>query len=77
VRSGSSYASQSDLAQTFGLGADPVIQSIDVEWPSGAKDRVTNLPANQFVVIEEGKGLAKPPAAVTTTAVPGKAGSGR
>jgi hypothetical protein len=77
VRSGSSYASQSDLAQTFGLGADPVIQSIDIEWPSGAKDRVTNLPANQFVVIEEGKGLAKPPAAVTTTAVPGRARSGR
>ena len=36
VRSGSSYASQSDLAQTFGLGADTVVQAIDVEWPSGA-----------------------------------------
>jgi hypothetical protein len=59
VRSGSSYASQSDLALTFGLGNDAVIQAIEVEWPSGIKDRVANVPANQFVVIEEGKGLIR------------------
>ena len=57
VRSGSSYASQSDLAQTFGLGQDPVVQAIDVEWPSGAKDHAANVKANQIVVIEEGKGI--------------------
>jgi enediyne biosynthesis protein E4 len=59
VRSGSSYASQSDLALTFGLGNDTVIQAIEVEWPSGIKDRVANVPANQFVIIEEGKGLIR------------------
>jgi enediyne biosynthesis protein E4 len=59
VRSGSSYASQSDLALTFGLGNDAVIQAIEVEWPSGIKDRVANVPANQFVIIEEGKGLVR------------------
>jgi hypothetical protein len=57
VRSGSSYASQSDLALTFGLGNDAVVQAIEIEWPSGIKDRVANVPANQFVTIEEGKGL--------------------
>jgi hypothetical protein len=62
VHSGGSYASQSDLAQTFGLGADKVVQAIDVEWPSGAKDHVANVPANQMVVIEEGKGLVTRPA---------------
>ena len=78
VRSGSSYASQSDLAQTFGLAADAVIQSIEIEWPSGVKDRVANVPANQFVVIEEGKGLvSRPPAAVTTTAPAVKPGNSR
>ena len=77
VRSGSSYASQSDLAQTFGLGTDSVVQSIDVDWPSGAKDRVTNVPARQFVVIEEGKGLVRPPGAVTTSAVAGRPARGR
>jgi hypothetical protein len=58
VRSGSSYCSQSDLAITFGLGKDPVVTSIDVEWPSGAKDHLANVPIKQIITIEEGKGLA-------------------
>lgn len=57
VRSGSSYASQSDLAVTFGLGKDQAATAIDVEWPSGTKDHVVNVPGNQFVTIEEGKGI--------------------
>lgn len=57
VRSGSSYASQSDLAVTFGLGKDQAVTAIEVEWPSGTKDRVTNVASNQFLTIEEGKGL--------------------
>ncbi len=57
VRTGSSYCSQSDLALTFGLGKDATINAIDVEWPSGAKDHLTNVPANQFLTIEEGKGI--------------------
>jgi hypothetical protein len=61
VKSGGSYASQSDLAVTFGLGKDAVAQAIEVEWPSGAKDRLTNVAANQFVTIEEGKGQVKAP----------------
>jgi hypothetical protein len=57
VRSGSSYCSASDLALTFGLAKDTVVTALDVEWPSGAKDHVTNVPANQFVTIEESKGI--------------------
>ena len=59
VRSGSSYASQSDLTQTFGLGKDTTVSSIDVEWPSGTRDHVANVPARQFVTIEEGRGMTK------------------
>jgi enediyne biosynthesis protein E4 len=59
VHSGSSYCSQSDLALTFGLGDATAARAIEVIWPSGAKDRVTNVAANQFVKIEEGKGLVK------------------
>jgi len=69
VRSGGSYASQSDLAQTFGLGQDAVVQSLEIEWPSGAKDRLTNVAANQFITVQEGKGLVKVPV-VTSTAAP-------
>lgn len=57
VRSGSSYCSQSDLTQTFGLGKDKAVESIEVEWPGGAKDRVAGVAINQFVTIVEGKGL--------------------
>jgi hypothetical protein len=57
VRSGSSYASQSDLALTFGLGKDTSVSAISVEWPSGTKQRFTNIPANKMVTIDEAKGI--------------------
>jgi enediyne biosynthesis protein E4 len=57
VRSGSSYCSQSELAPTFGLGADKVVQTLEVEWPSGVKQRFTNVPANQIVTVDEAKGI--------------------
>jgi hypothetical protein len=57
VRSGSSYCSQSDLALTFGLGADKQVTELEIEWPSGAKEKLTNVAANQFLMIEEGKGI--------------------
>lgn len=57
VRSGSSYCSQSDLALTFGLAKDTQVSAIEIDWPSGQKDRITGVPANQHLVIEEGKGI--------------------
>jgi len=57
VRSGSSYCSQSDLALTFGLAKDTQVSAIEIDWPSGQKDRITAVPANQHLVIEEGKGI--------------------
>ncbi len=57
VHSGGSYCSQSDLALTFGLGKDAIVAALDIEWPSGAKQRLTALASNQFLTIEEGKGI--------------------
>jgi enediyne biosynthesis protein E4 len=57
VRSGSSYASQSDLALTFGLGGDTSVKTIQVEWPSGTKQNFTGIAANQFITIDESKGI--------------------
>jgi hypothetical protein len=57
VRSGSSYCSQSDLALTFGLGKDPQATAIEIDWPSGARQKLGAVPANQILVIEEGKGI--------------------
>jgi hypothetical protein len=53
VHSGSSYCSASDLALTFGLGKDASVTAIDVEWPSGTKQHLANLMANQHLVIKE------------------------
>jgi enediyne biosynthesis protein E4 len=57
VKSGSSYASQSDLALTFGLAQDPMVASIQVEWPSGTKQKFANVQANQAITIDEAKGI--------------------
>ena len=54
VHSGSSYCSQSDLALTFGLGNDDMVKSIDIQWPSGHKDHMANVRANQLLRIPEG-----------------------
>ena len=53
VRSGGSYISQNDLRVHFGLGkADRA--DLEVRWPSGTVDRLTNVPANQVVTVTEG-----------------------
>jgi hypothetical protein len=57
VRSGSSYCSQSDLALTFGLGADARATRVEVEWPSGVKQQFTDIAANQFLRIQEDRGI--------------------
>ncbi len=59
VRSGSSYTSQSDLALVFGLAQDAVVNSIEVAWPSGTKQTFRNVPANQFLTIDESRGIVK------------------
>jgi hypothetical protein len=54
VRSGSSYCSQSDLALTFGLGAE-TSATVTVEWPSGLRQTLGNVQANKRIVVDEGK----------------------
>jgi len=54
VHSGSSYCSASDLALTFGLGKDDVAKAIDIRWPSGQRDHMDNVKANQYLTIREG-----------------------
>ena len=59
VRSGSSYASQSELPLTFGLGTDPVVKTLEVTWPSGVTQRFTDVAPNQRIVIDEAFGLRR------------------
>jgi hypothetical protein len=60
VKSGSSYCSQNELPVTFGLGKAVNVPSLEVVWPSGTVDRLSNLSANQFIAIREGSGRTEP-----------------
>ncbi len=57
LRSGSSYLSQSELVLTFGLGAQTKADSVEIQWPSGQLDKLTNVIAGQTVTVQEGKGV--------------------
>ena len=58
VRSGGSYFSQNDLRIHFGL--DRAIKAdVEINWPSGATDKLTNLAANHLYVIQEGGKILK------------------
>ena len=57
VRSGSSYASQSDFRLHFGLGDADSADEIQVRWPNGLVEKYLNVKANQSVKIREGDGI--------------------
>ncbi len=61
VHTGSSFASQSELAPTFGLGPAPGPVRVEVAWPSGRVDSATGVPPNRTVTMQEGKGLVPLP----------------
>jgi hypothetical protein len=52
VHSGSSYCSASDLALTFGLGKDGSA-AVEIEWPSGTKQKLASVAANQQMAVKE------------------------
>jgi hypothetical protein len=57
VHSGSSYLSQSELVRTFGMGEKTRADSIEVQWPSGQVDKLSNVAGGQTITIQEGKGV--------------------
>lgn len=59
VKTGSGYLSQSELPLTFGLGRpdEGKIVSLDIVWPSGKKESISNIKPNQFITLTEGKGI--------------------
>ena len=49
--------SNRDGIGAVGLAKDTQVSAIEIDWPSGQKDRITAVPANQHIVVEEGKGI--------------------
>ena len=59
VKAGSSYLSQNDIRQHFGLGTARRADRLEILWPRGRVETLTNVPANEAVVIREGAGIVE------------------
>ncbi len=59
VRSGGSYASQSDFRLHFGLGGAAKVDDIEIRWPSGILEKLSNISANRSIQVREGEGIVK------------------
>ena len=53
ISSQSAFFSQDEMLAHFGLGDAPIIDSIQVEWPSGRIQTLTNMKLKQFLSITE------------------------
>jgi enediyne biosynthesis protein E4 len=57
LRSGSSYLSASELVLTFGLGQKNQAETVEIRWPSGLSQKLTNVQSGQTIRVTEGKGI--------------------
>ena len=57
VISGGSYASTNDPRLHFGLGGSTAIDSVEVYWPSGVKERFAVSQIDRIVTLVEGEGV--------------------
>jgi enediyne biosynthesis protein E4 len=57
--SGGSYLASHDPREILGFGTAPKIDSVEIRWPSGKVDRLTDLPVNAYVKVVEGAGVSR------------------
>jgi hypothetical protein len=61
AKGGMSYMSASDPRILFGLGKRTKIDSLEVTWPSGQVDKLTNVPIDRIIAVKEGTGIVPRP----------------
>jgi hypothetical protein len=54
---GGSYLSSHDPREILGAGAAAKIDFVEIRWPSGRIDKLTNPPLNKYVKVVEGEGI--------------------
>jgi hypothetical protein len=59
VTSQSSYYSHNDHRLHFGLGQNKQADSIEILWPSGEREILSNVSSNRIVNIKEGSGIVR------------------
>jgi hypothetical protein len=57
VAASAKVMSASDPRIHFGLGKRTKIDSLEITWPSGHVDRLTNVPIDQITAVKEGEGI--------------------
>ena len=57
AKGGTSYMSASDPRIHFGLGKRNKIESLQITWPSGQVDKLTNVPVDTIIAVKEGAGI--------------------
>ena len=56
---GGSYLSSHDPREILGVGSATRIDFVEIRWPSGKVDKLTNPPLNSYVKVIEGSGIKK------------------
>ncbi|HEV2764711.1 MAG TPA: CRTAC1 family protein, partial [Pyrinomonadaceae bacterium] len=57
--SGGSYLASHDPRELLGLGPAAKADSVEIRWPSGVVDKLSNLPVNTYLKVVEGQGVKK------------------
>lgn len=57
AKGGTGYMSASDPRIFFGLGKRTKIDSLEITWPSGQVDTLTNVPVDKIIAVKEGTGI--------------------
>ena len=68
VKGGSSYISQNDLRQHFGLEKNEKMDEVTIRWPNGSIETLRDVPADYIYTVVEGKGITNKIALPTPTA---------
>ncbi len=53
VTTATGYGSSSDRTVFFGTGKDTVVQSVEILWPSGLRQKLANVKTDQYLDVEE------------------------
>ena len=53
VQTAGSYLSSRDPRAHFGLGSSPQVDELEIRWPSGIRQTLLHVPANQILTIQE------------------------
>ena len=59
VLSGGSFASSNDPRVHFGLGDAKTVDTLEIHWPSGSREKIPVTAVDRIYTVEEGKGIIR------------------